>query len=304
MTTEFRVTYAIGGVVFRVVSSSEIPYYTRIASFAKYRVSDDLMPDITHIYQEIALDSLTLLPLNEEQRARLRKVPRTGLDSILLRSPEVWACVEASLPASPHIYIEQSDESFMVLDLVQSRMSAFFSPARLESLQRSRYMSGLLSPFLPAFSASMVHSSAVMVNGRAALFLAPDEGGKTTVARQAPDSNAVLCDDQNIVRIVDERVEVHSTPWGLLGNGPQHARLGGIFLLEQSDHFSLRPIQAGDILQYLWNEHIGCRIVLSREYRIRLFDIFYRIAHSAPAYLMRFGKSGIRWDVIGAALAP
>lgn len=304
MTAVFRVTHAIGGVVFRVASSSEIPYYKRIASFAKYRVSDDLASDVTHIYQEVTPDSLTLPPLSGEQRAWLRRVPRTGVDSVLLRSPKVWACVEASLPASPHIYIEQSDESFVILDLAQSRMTSFFSSTRLDALQRSRYMSSLLAPFLPAFSASMVHSSAVMVNGRAALFLAPDEGGKTTVARQAPDSNTVLCDDQNIVRIVDGQVEVHSTPWGLLGNGPQHARLGGIFLLEQADHFRLTPIQAGDILQYLWNEHIGCRIVLSREYRTRLFDIFYRIAHSAPAYLMHFDKTGIRWDEIDAAMAP
>lgn len=304
MTAVFRVTHAMGGVVFQAASSFEIPYYKHIASFARYRVSDDLVPDITHIYQEVTPDSLTLPPLSRELRTRLRRVPRTGLDSILLRSPKVWACVETSLLASPHIYIQQSDESFLILDLTQSRLTAFFSSAQLEALQRSRYMSGLLAPFLPAFSASMVHSSAVMINGRAALFLAPDEGGKTTVARQTPDSNAVLCDDQNIVRIVDGRVEVHSTPWGLLGNGPQHARLGGIFLLEQSDHFSLRPIQAGDILQYLWNEHIGCRIVLSREYRTRLFDIFYRIAHSAPAYLMRFGKTGVRWDEIDAAMAP
>ena len=47
----------------------------------------------------------------------------------------------------------------------------------------------------------MIHSAALVLDGAAALFFAPDEGGKTTIARHALPG-MTMCDIQNIMAIM------------------------------------------------------------------------------------------------------
>ena len=147
----------------------------------------------------------------------------------------------------------------------------------------------------------MIHSAAVVLDGAAALFLAPDEGGKTTIVRHALPG-MTLCDDQNILRHEGAAILVHSTPLGLYTHGPRSAPLGGMFLVEQAESFELLPLNSLDAFEYLWNEHQGYRVYLPRALRLKTFDFLYDVCRRAPAYRMRFPKDTIDWDAIDAAM--
>jgi len=88
----------------------------------------------------------------------------------------------------------------------------------------------MFKALLPGFNAFPVHSSAVVRKGKAVCFLAPDKGGKTTVAKQVPEET-ILNDDQVILRKEEDKFRLHSTPWGSIVNGPFSAPLGAFFLL-------------------------------------------------------------------------
>jgi len=192
--------------------------------------------------------------------------------------------------------------SVTIFDFAQRELDAFYTPDLGEFLAKGRVGPSIFASFLPAFSAAMMHSSGLILNDAAALFLAPDGGGKTTVVRHSTAGTTILCDDQNILKKGGDAVIVYSTPWGLYTNGPKQARLGGLFLLEQAEHFKLIPLKPVDALEYLWYEHQG-RLFLPRSLRTRAFEILYDICYQAPVYRMRFPKDYVDWDVIDAAMA-
>lgn len=147
----------------------------------------------------------------------------------------------------------------------------------------------------------MLHSSSSVLNNKAVLFLARDEGGKTTVMKSAVPRD-VLSDDQNILKKEDGAFFVHSTPWSTFHNGPRKARLGGLFLLEKANEFSLDRIHPVDMLTYLWAEHVGYTLFLPKKLRVTAFDLLREACRSVPTYRMRFPKDYIDWDAVDRAM--
>ncbi len=153
----------------------------------------------------------------------------------------------------------------------------------------------IFSAFLPAFSAGLIHSSAVIRNGLAALFIAPSGGGKTTVSQMA-SSQDVLSDDQTILRATDDgTVFVHSTPFGRVTSGYKRARLGGVFLLDKAESFGLEVMKPTDMLQNIWYEQIGNTYFLPEELRVKLYSMLHSACKQAPCFLMRFPKTQVNW---------
>jgi hypothetical protein len=83
----------------------------------------------------------------------------------------------------------------------------------------------------------LVHSSAVIVDGRGYLFVGPSEAGKSTVARLSADHH-VLGDEMNVLLPTDDGIDVAGTVFNgtFRDKAPGRAPLAGIFLLQQAPH--------------------------------------------------------------------
>jgi len=89
----------------------------------------------------------------------------------------------------------------------------------------------------------LIHSSAVIANGRGFLFVGPSEAGKSTVAELSAHHH-VLGDEMNLVRFeADGPVLVGTAFNGLFKNKrPGEAPLAGVFLLKQAQAHALTPL--------------------------------------------------------------
>ena len=180
---------------------------------------------------------------------------------------------------------------------------------------------GLVTPFLPAHGAFLVHAAAVAAAGKgagsaekAALFLARDEGGKTTAARLAAGSAnysaggpvrtraVIIGDDQILLRRGRGRYWVYGTPWNLISSGPVGAPLGGIFLLEKGRHFRLVPLKAYDATAFIWDEHRHVTDFMPAAVRKKAFDLVAGACASVPVYRLTFTKDRLDWPAVLACL--
>lgn len=299
----FVLTHQIAGITFRTESDIRFPFLLA-NRFEQFRVRDT-KPDVHHWIRSVDPDSLKLSPLSEnevESLSRCVRHPRESLESPLLRSPVVRTRLRSCLNQSEQIGFELHHSSVLIFDFARLKLEFFYASDLSEVLADCRVGASLFASFMAAFSAAMVHSSGLILSGAAALFLAPDEGGKTTVLEHSPPGTTILCDDQNILKKEGDAVIAYSTPWGLYTNGSKQVKLGGLFLLEQAEHFELIPLKPVDVLEYLWNEHPG-RLFLPKILRIRAFEILFDACNQAPAYRMRFPKDYVDWDAIDAAMA-
>lgn len=159
----------------------------------------------------------------------------------------------------------------------------------------------IFSTFLPTFSAALVHSSGVVRNGLAALFVAPSTGGKTTVTKLS-NNDPVLSDDQVVFRKNKDGVMAYSTPFGRVTNGPNSAAIGGIFLLKKAVRFELKPLKPVDMLEYIWASQIEYTYFLPSDVRVLLYQMLYDACHQVPCYAMHFPKDHVDWEAIDHAM--
>jgi hypothetical protein len=160
----------------------------------------------------------------------------------------------------------------------------------------------MFSIFLPDFGALMIHSSALMRNGRVMMFLAADEGGKSTAVGLSLEGE-VLSDDRNILKRNGTGFNVHPTPWGKICNLEISAPLGGMFLLEKADTFSLEPLDPRVLVYFLWEDNRPFWDLLPIARRIKALDLLIAASRSVPVYRMRFPKDYIDWTTLDKAVA-
>ncbi len=183
---------------------------------------------------------------------------------------------------------------FFFLDHLPYLLSRAFVPLDVAMFQ---------ALFLPIFSHAMVHSSALLLENRVALLLAPDEGGKTTALSLAP-RGIPLSDDQNVLQIKDGKITVYPIPWTKPPYPGQSGPLGGMFLLEQGSEFKLAPVKPREVLSYLWGEHEYCSRMLPNPYRQKFFDILHMACNAVPCYRLTFAKDSLDWDAVDRAMNP
>ena len=159
----------------------------------------------------------------------------------------------------------------------------------------------MLATFMPNFSAIMLHGAGILRNGIAALFFAPDEGGKSSTIKLAIGM-PILNDDQIILRKQNGMVIAHGTPFGTISSGPIQARLGAIFLLQKSSQFALSPLSTADAIEFIWNEHEHLWILMPRTLRIKAFELIADACQQAKIYRMQFPKGYIDWNAIDDVL--
>ncbi len=228
----YVIIHQIAGITFRTESDVVVPHLLE-HPFTRFRVGDG-EPDVRYRIRQFDPEALTLPPLDGGERERiLRSVifPQHWLDSPLLRSPEIRASVRVCLERPDLAHIGLRWNRALIRNYARNELDLFYPPGERESFAEplilARFRNSLAN-FLPGFSAVMIHGAGVIRGGHAALFLAPDEGGKTTVARLST-GEPILNDDHVVLRQEGGVIMAHGTPFGPLTSGPQQARLGGIF---------------------------------------------------------------------------
>jgi hypothetical protein len=198
------------------------------------------------------------------------------------------------------IFIDSKQSSISIFNFFTHQLKVFFDKDMTRIMKDSRMGPYSLAPFLISFSSAMIHSSALIRGEKAAVFLAPDEGGKTTSINLSPEGT-VLSDDHNIIRETDGNLSIYGTPWGNYYNNI-HAPIGAFFILQKANKFSLTPEKNNTLLSYLWNEHLAYHFFLPKKISKKHFDFLFGISRRIPVYRLEFSKDYIDWKVIDQAM--
>jgi hypothetical protein len=271
-------------------------------------VGEDDDPKRCFRMHHVRSDPRRALPLPATERARFaREVRFSGpnvLDHPLLRAPMVRARLRSALDRSEEVLATDRAGGLMVWTVGEDVMDFYYflelADPREERVARN--YQHMFFAFLLDFFALPVHSSGLIRGDRAALFLAPDEGGKTTALQLAPDGH-LLGDDQVIVKREGEGIIAHATPFGKLTSGPGQAPLGGLFVLEKANCFELTPFKPAELVKVLWDEHLSYTSILPRPLKLRAFDLLYDMCHRVPVYRLSFPQDHIDWAAVDTAMA-
>jgi hypothetical protein len=328
----FVLTHNIAGITFQTESDTKITCIQNDL-FQKF-LTRDSKPAVHQRICGISHDNLTLPPLTEKEKERISqfilfsyidrstltlppligkekvaitrclKYPQNYLDIPLLRSPLVRERLECCLSHPKQVSVVLHIFSVVIYDYVNCTVDIFYPSERYEIFKGSWVENGIrrmFTSFLPHFSAVMVHSSCLIRNAKACIFLSPDEGGKSTVLELSTDA-IKLCDDRNIIRKEENTFFAYATPWGNITNNHHQVRIGGFFLLEKASDFELIPIKPQDVVRFLWNEHRDFWYILPKTLRIQAFEILCDACFQVPVYKMQFPKDYIDWDAIDKAM--
>jgi hypothetical protein len=301
----YLANYLIAGIQFRMEMDTWIPWIAK--SHFRSFVNDGAEPDVILRFACIYPNTLVQPPIDPQVFQRFSHSIGFNQETILsplLHSEAVCSRLNSLMDHPEKVGLAISQSVAIIIDFDQHELDIFFGCTEDDDYSNRRLGSALYAPLLVAFSAVMVHSAGLICGDRAALFMAPDEGGKTTVVNQAPTEGcSILSDDQVILRQMDGVLMAHGTPWGLVTDGPKYARLGALFLLEQAEHFELSPLKVIDALEYLWNEHQGYWVLLPKALRLQAFDFINSICHQIPTYRMCFPKDYVDWNAINKIMA-
>ncbi len=202
------------------------------------------------------------------------------------------------------VNLEIRGDSAVVKDYRSHRIDSFHTPGNAVSLRNARVDPTVFSVFLHDFDALLIHSSCVSFGGSAAVFLAMDDGGKTTAACLC-GAGRVLSDDQVLFRRqTDGSWLAYGTPWTTFEPDTGSSVPGAFFLLEKSDRFSLQRLGPRELFSFLWDEHKAARFMLPKVYQTRLFDLYHALSMAAPVYLMKFPRDHIDSEAILKCLNP
>jgi hypothetical protein len=305
-------THQIGGITFRTETNLPIPQLNKYV-FTQF-CSNDSEPHVHYRIHRTGFDEMNSSPPAREELMRFPHVltfSKNGLESPLLRVPAVRAMILDCIHQPGEVKIFCDRNLVVFHDFIRKELSMFyteklggFSEEHQKYLPEHFVSANLLhifSSFLPTFSALLFHSAGVIRKGKAAIFLAPDGGGKTTVVNHATDT-PILSDDQVIFRKEDDTVVAHGTPLGAMSSGPCKAGLGGLFLLKKASRFELTPLKPTELVQYLWAEHRNYMFSFPKRLKTEFFRILSDVCYSAPAFRMHFSKDHVDWDAIDFAM--
>lgn len=113
---------------------------------------------------------------------------------------------------------------------------------------------------LIAFNGMLLHSSCVVVDGKAYLFTAPSGTGKSTHVqlwlKLLGERAFVLNDDKPAIRALDGKVYVYGTPWSGKYDCSRNTRaeLGGIAVVKRAAENSIRSLNPAEAAFALLNQ--------------------------------------------------
>jgi len=302
----FSLLHRIADVTIRTESFAPLPHLEG-ERFERFRVKQR-KPDVWQRVHELDASSPSLPPLDAKERRQLVQCvafAERWLESPVFRDAGVRAAARRCLDAPELSHLELAWNRVMVRNFARNELDLFLPQGRQATLSDLTFVAGfrnMVGTFLPNFGAVMIHGAAAVRGRRAAVFVAPDGGGKTTVMRGVK-GESVLSDDHIVLKDQGGVTMVHATPLGQLTGGPGAAPLGALFALEKADHFELKPVHAREVLQFICEEQAFKWHVLPMTVRKRTFELLHAACYAAPAYQVRFPIKGVDWDAIDEALS-
>lgn len=296
---DFNTSLSIAGLTIGIHSALDLPLLIS-ERFLPFQTSFTKKDILVHFHL-IGSACLTGPPIDPESDPRLAKTGRRGTDSPLLHSRQVQACLNASRNHTDRLFLEIFPEAISIIDFKCNRADFFYTPGSDPGFEKRLIGPAMLAPFLSYFNACLLHASAIVRRGRTAVFLAADEGGKTTAVCLSP-GGAILGDDQVLVRRFGKGFQVCGTPWGMHVDSKLQAPMAGLFLLEKAPRFSLASLTTHELVPHIWEEIKNSLSILPKPLKKKAFAIVCEIAASVPVWRMSFPKDHVDWKAIDQAM--
>jgi hypothetical protein len=291
--------YRQSGLTVRIESDISMTVF-RLNIFDHF-LTNNTDADILYRFHSIPSDTMTLPPPDEIEMDEVLNCSLLFYHSPFLQSPVVRSCLRQGYGRPEQVQFVIRPYSVMIYDYENRREDIFFTEEAARRYSRVKVEPALYGSFFPTFSKLMIHAAGIRRGDVAALFLAPDGGGKTTIARLVPPQT-VLSDDHVLLHRDRGIITASGTPWGLITNNIENVPLGGLFLIEHGERFELIPAAPQEMLEYLWVEHRGAFFGLIKRYKTWIFSFLSEICFSLPVYRIRFAQDYIDWDKIDAAM--
>ena len=169
--------------------------------------------------------------------------------------------------------LRRQSEAYKINEEVKPDMTIYLSDAFLEKEQKENphlsiedceyiFTSSVFYTGMLQYGGFMLHSSAVIVDGRAYLFSAPSGTGKSThtgLWQEVFGERAqILNDDKPAIRALEDGVFAYGTPWS--GKTDMNinvkAPIGGICFLERSENNWIERVDSNAALAGILNQTI------------------------------------------------
>ena len=142
---------------------------------------------------------------------------------------------------------------------------------------------------LSHLGAAHVHSSLIVVDGKGYLFYGRSGAGKTTIGRHWKAAGfKMLCDDRNLIRLIDSIPYACSTPWH--GEDPEvyaeSVPLGAVFNLIQAPDNRLEELSYTEAIATIHSNTLA-PFYLS-DGTTRVLDVYAQTFETVPSYHMYF----------------
>ena len=180
---------------------------------------------------------------------------------------------------------DRTDASLVLSEETYQRYRNAY-PDAADSLIEYMVTGSLFYRSLIHHSGILLHSSAVVLDGKAYLFSAPSGTGKSTHTsiwlREFPGAE-ILNDDKPAIRFLDDGIYVYGTPWSGKTdlNLNRKVPLQGIAFLERGEKNSIAPLDSMKSLENLLNQTVRPG---EKECVEKLFALLDQMIKRVPIY--------------------
>jgi hypothetical protein len=219
--------------------------------------------------------------------------------------PEVWERLSGQNALSPSSRMEIRKQCITVTDYQNHAGYYFFLPDSL--IVRTTYFSSPSSYqffefFTPSFQVVLLHASAVLIDDQAVLFLAYDEGGKTTAA-QLSQPYPIIGDDRIMAFQTNGRWYCHATPWNAHIQAPLAPYpIKAFFLLKKEQKFNISPVSKIHVISHILSESLHYRQTQPESYRNRHFEMIASLVNQVPCFSLEFNKTCLDMSSIKSSI--
>jgi hypothetical protein len=298
--------YQIGNIKIKI--SSDIVLPTKKNALYKKFLVPAKDADAHYFFFELKRKSYSLSALGVEEKKALSRTlvfPERWLSNSVFRSPAVREAIQHCLLEPELFHLTLAWNRLIIRNFAENEFYFFYHPENKSEMSDPMFIArfrNLISLSMANDFSFLLHGAGVMTRNGAALFLAPDEGGKTTLIKKFA-ANKILGDDQIVVRLVKNNFYLCSTPFGTMTCGPAESKLGGIFIIKKSKKFKILPANVNDVLRFLWKESFFTTIVLPKTLRTHVFDLLCQLCRRIPSYYIHTPIDSLDFKAIDEAMA-
>jgi hypothetical protein len=144
----------------------------------------------------------------------------------------------------------------------------------------------------------ILHGSGLIRKNKAYIFLAMDNGGKTTLIKNNSDYGIIINDDQIFFSIKDHLAFAHATPFGRISDGPAKAPIAAFFYINKSQTFMIRKSNYRGLINSFWFDNYETFASLPKNLKKKAFNLISDISESVPVFELHADRGNINWDQI------